>query len=52
MSELNKINESKAMTDLRALRIRFDSVKLKIGNAVKDLPLPVRVVEGRGLIGK
>ncbi|KAI9886212.1 MAG: hypothetical protein M1823_002008 [Watsoniomyces obsoletus] len=52
MSELKSINDSDRMKDVRGLRIQFLSVKLKIGNAVKDLPLPVRVTEGRGLIGK
>ena len=51
ISQTNTINESEAiMNQVRALRIQFLSVKVKIGNTVKDIPLPVRAIEGKGLI--
>ncbi|KAI9714230.1 MAG: hypothetical protein M1812_006451 [Candelaria pacifica] len=43
MSTLNK--------EKQALVVEFDSVKLKIGNAVTAISLPTRVEEGKGLIG-
>lgn len=31
--------------------VRFESVKLKVGNTVKDIALPTKVQESKGLIG-
>ena len=51
ISQTHAINESEVIINqVRALRIRFLSVKVKIGNVVKDIPLPVQAIEGKGLI--
>lgn len=52
MTRLSTINESDGvMKDIKILSVRFNSVKLKIGNTVKDVALPVKAEEGKGLIG-
>lgn len=52
LAQTQSLNEDSVMSKrLAELRLGFDSVKVKIGNVVHDLPLPTKAEEGKGLIG-
>lgn len=52
LAQTRSINEEKAIAKgIGEMCIRFDSVKLKVGNTVKDMVLPTKVQESKGLIG-
>lgn len=51
MSRLTSVNGSFELAEtVKNLVVRFASVKLKIGNAVTDVPFKVHAEEGKGLI--
>ena len=46
------VNHTKPLAEaVSKLRATICSVKLKVGNAVKDIPLPTKAQEGKGVIG-
>lgn len=52
LRQTRSVNEGTPIaTALGGMRVKFASVKLKVGNSVKDMPLPTKVREGKGLIG-
>jgi hypothetical protein len=55
VERLRSLNKSEvdgsSGSGVRGMRVQFDSVKIKIGNTVTDVPLPTKAEEGRGLIG-